>query len=201
MLDGVNYIGWRGYDPGPGSKLSVACRIEIGKTPNDIYACTVEELTIDRRNYSEHRISCDVEGLCRTFDTSADYTTWKKTPLTPADRIAIGLAILNHELNTGSSYMRSNLMDYFVSIDGKDIMPPMVSAFGKTPVRLLAGSKFSEGKGMRLSIGGFQRGFDGSVKASFSYYCGDLCASAHEAMLVQSRGKWTVVHSEMLWIS
>jgi hypothetical protein len=201
-IDGKRYLGWRGFDPGPSSRIELACKVEGLDPPSERYACEVAELFINPEIYATYAHSCSqVEGKCRAFETKSSYIRWKQQPeLTKVDRLEIAAAILRQQLSD-DSYLHANPMDYYVTVEGEDLPESFLAPFSTSAIKVFPDSMKGQRHGMSMSIGSFFRMYDGRVKVSLTYYCGPLCASGHTIIVERRKEDWHVVSSEMNWIS
>ncbi len=197
------YRGWRGFDPGPGTTLSLRCDLDASEPPSETYACRLKDIDFNRDNYREYAHDCrpDLDG-CRSFESENDYEAWLElVGLTESDRSEIAFAIINHEVANPTSYLRSNQMVYYVQIDGSDPRAAFLKRLEHFPVQFHAMSDFASPEGMKLSIGPFKPRKDGSFDVSYGYYCGPLCASSHSARLKRKGDTWQVLSTKMNWIA
>jgi hypothetical protein len=200
VVDDVVYRGWRGFDPGPGSRLSLSCRIDARMAPGDEYACVVTDLRLNADNYAEYALACAGEEECERFEDARTQLIWKQQPpLDRTERLAIAAAVIRDHFRT-DSYRGADGWPYFVAVDGEDPPEDCLRSLPKTAT-FLPGGRFEEGKATRLDVGGYRRLFDGSVEVLYSFYCGSRCAASHTAIVRKDADGWRVLHTVRDWIS
>ena len=103
---GVTYRGWRGFDPGVESKLSVECTINVEQLKarrTELYFCQTAKVGHDQHLYSEYAQYCWSEDKCKRFETERDYQLFLSRGLKDIalNRIdpdsVIRSAVINHD--------------------------------------------------------------------------------------------------------
>jgi len=208
--EGITYKGWRGFDPGPGTSLSINCNIATS-TLNDRdtarYLCSLDRVSMNRKNYGEYAAICSADGIdCRRFETRRELEVWNS--LNGDSRLAekLTLAVLKHDLqsrSTGGSetYVAANPMPIFLSVEGDDPTPWLMDQIRILDLEIYPGSDWVNGKGMTYSVNTITPISENSVSLIVSTYCGSLCASGSTVVLVLEDKEWKVISHELNWIS
>lgn len=208
-VDGVTYKGWRGFDPGPGSILSVDCELDIDRLiarETGTYLCHLNDVSINHDNFGEYAAVCDpTTEHCNRFESADAMRLWD---LLNRERDLMGkitLAYFAHATSDKSepeaSYSSANPMAIYLSVAGEDPSSPLIEQLGRLGITVYAGSEWEVGKGVHYWIGRIVPLSETSLSVVVDTYCGPLCASGTTVTLELEDGRWRVVSMDMNWIS
>lgn len=130
----------------------------------------------------------------------------------PPDLQGVMVALVRYQATAKDGYVHANRMPLYVSMswpDGKrqlDLSPGAIQHLADTGLQLFPASAWPSGKAptltmMRMSVGLPMRRPDGDYDVQYGFWCGDLCASWHSAVLRHDAGGWHVLTSNMDAIS
>lgn len=220
-VGGVTYRAWRGYDPGPGSKMAIHCDLTAARLKardTTTYLCEPADVAPNPANFGEYRSVCpegarddQEEDPCRHFATKEIYDAWAvHNPASQEDVLAMAEAVLDYGFDH-KTYLASNAPDMTIYLSVADRDPPasLLSRYaGKARLRpgssAPAPSRDMEtvSPNMSAALSGFEIDNDGlTAKVTFSAYCGSLCATHETYTLRKENGVWRVVDYRMDWIS
>lgn len=198
------YRGWRGFDPGRGSRIELACRVDAREPPPETYACKTTKLEVNPENYGEGAYACRGAEPCRRFESEPEYLGWKALPiLTREEILAATAALIRHEFASAAqpSWLSSS-EDYYVSVAGQDLPRDLAASLSRRGYRFHPASEQADHEGTSMNVGKFLRRPDGTMQVDYSYYCGPLCASGNTAILKKNAaGEWEVVSTQQHWVS
>lgn len=208
--EGTIYKGWRGFDPGPGSTLAINCNIPpstLEDQETDRYLCSLDRVSLNRRNYGEYAALCSAEETdCRRFESSHELEIWNSLNRDPRLTERLTLAVLEHDLRSRSTqgdktHAATNPMPIFLSVEGDDPTPWLMDRLRSLDVEIRPGSDWVREKGMAYSVNRIKPISEESVSLVVSTYCGPLCASGSTVVLVLKEQEWKVASHDLNWIS
>jgi hypothetical protein len=193
------YRGWRGFDPGKGSQIELACRVDAREPPPDTYVCKTTQLEVSPENYGDVAYACREGEICRRFESESDYLAWKALPiLTREEKIAATVALIRHELAREGFFGDET----YVRMGEEDLPRDVAKSLSKPGHRFHPASEQGGEHGMWMSVANFLRKPDGTMQIDYGYYCGALCAGDSTAILKKNAaGEWEVVSTVVHWVS
>jgi hypothetical protein len=123
------------------------------------------------------------------------------------------VALVRYQATAKDGYVRANRMPLYVSISWPDserqldLSADAIRQLADTGLRLFPGSAWPSGKAppaatmMRMNVLLPTRRPDGDYDVQYGFWCGDLCASWHNAVLRHDAKGWHVLSSNMEAIS
>lgn len=129
------------------------------------------------------------------------------------DLQGVMVALVRYQATAKDGYVHDNRMPLYVSMswpDGTrqlDLSADAIRRLAGTGLRLFPGSAWPSGKPppaptmMRMTVGLPMRRQDGDYDVQYGFWCGDLCASWHAAVLRHDAAGWHVLTSNMQAIS
>lgn len=122
------------------------------------------------------------------------------------------VALVRYQATAKDGYVRANRMPLYVSMSWpdsglqRDLSADAIRQLVDTGLRLFPGSAWPSGKApmqqrMRMNVGLPMRRPDGDYDVQYGFWCGDLCASWHTAVLRHDARGWHVLSSNMEAIS
>jgi len=201
-LGGRTYRGWRGYDPGPGSRIDLECRIDARQPPPDTYVCRRTKLDVSPEGYGDAAYACREGEICRRFESESEYRAWKALPiLTQEEKIAVTVALIRHEI-AQSSFLGVNEMEYYVQVGDGDLPREIADSLSDRGHRFHPASEQPDRRGASMSVSNFLRRSDGTMQVDYGIYCGALCGSGSTVILKKNAaGQWQVVSAVENWVS
>lgn len=203
-IDGVTYKAWRGFDPGPNSKLKVNCFLEgadLGVRQADAYLCRLASVSSNVENYGEFALHCGPDDQrCRQFESVEEFELWRTLHGDSGLGDKVALAYFRHALSA-ESYLSANPIPIFLSLFGRDPSASLIRRLEQLGLTAHPGSEWQSGLGMKVSISDVEPISDGSVSVTVNTYCGPLCASGTDVILVLEDGEWRVTSATLDWIS
>lgn len=203
-VDGVTYKGWRGIDPGPGSTLHVDCELDVRRLigrETDLYLCHLRKVGVDEDNYGEYAAVCDpTTEHCRRFESADTMRLWS---LHNKESDLIGKVTLAYfaYMKSKASWSSADPVPIYLSVAGADPSIQLIEQLGRLGIAVRAGSEWELGKGTRYAIGDIEPLSETSLSVVVSTYCGPLCASGMTVTLELQNGRWTVVSTDIEWVS
>jgi len=131
----------------------------------------------------------------------------------PPDLQGVMVALVRYQATAKDGYVHANRMPLYVSMSWPagdrqlDLSAEAIRRLADTGLKLFPGSAWPAGNApppltmMRMSVGLPMRRQDGDYDVQYGFYCGDLCASWHTAVLRHDAGGWHVLTSRMDGIS
>lgn len=203
-IDGVTYKAWRGFDPGPNSELKVNCFLKgaaLGVRHADAYLCRLASVSSNVENYGEFALHCGQDDQrCHRFESGEELELWRTFHGDSGLGDKVALAYFRHALS-GESHLSANPVPIFLSLFGSDPSASLIRQLEQSGLIVHPGSEWQSGLGMKVSISDVEPISDGSVSVTVNTYCGLLCASGTEVILVLEDGEWRVTSATLGWIS